>query len=374
MRRFPTVGLKLPAAFVILLGLGCLPQEDSDSRAGESDEDEVVPTDLTGVTIVPERWLSDWDSTSNLDSPAIWLGAEGNWVISTAKGTHDLWVHDASDGSLLRRIGGPGSELGEFDRPNGIAVTRHILFVVERDNHRVQMLSLPEFQPLGFFGENELIRPYGIAFYTRDDGVTVVYVTDDYGNDEDLPDGQDPSGDFTQRVKQYEIRFGSNGEPLATYVRSFGEADGPGALFVVETIQLDGEHGLLLIVDEHNFELEVYGLDGEYMNRSVANGLFRAGDPEGVMLYRCNSEGYWILTDQGTTRTVFHLLERRTFSHIGSFAGETTANTDGIWLHQDPIPELGQGAIVAVHDDGGLAAFAWEDVAAAFDLRTCSLN
>ena len=50
-----------------------------------------------------------------------------------------------------------------------------------------------------------------------------------------------------------------------------------------------------------------------------------------------------------------------------------TANTDGIWLHQGEIPGLGDGLSVALHDDGGLAAFAWEDVAAAFSLATgCS--
>jgi 3-phytase len=88
------------------------------------------------------------------------------------------------------------------------------------------------------------------------------------------------------------------------------------------------------------------------------------------MLYRCGTEGYWILTDQGGTRSIFHVLDRRTFERLGSFAGEVTANTDGIWLTQGTVPGLGQGALVALHDDGGLGAFAWEDVAGALGLET----
>jgi 3-phytase len=92
------------------------------------------------------------------------------------------------------------------------------------------------------------------------------------------------------------------------------------------------------------------------------------------MLYRCGDQGYWILTDQGETRTVFHLLDRRTFEFLGSFAGEVTANTDGIWLTQETVAGLGRGALFALHDDGGVAAFAWDDIASAFGLRTgCTL-
>jgi 3-phytase len=94
------------------------------------------------------------------------------------------------------------------------------------------------------------------------------------------------------------------------------------------------------------------------------------GDPEGVMLYRCGDAGYWILTDQGPERTLFHILERESFQHLGSFTGAVTANTDGISLVQERIPGLGDGALFAVHDDGGLTAFAWQDISGALGLRS----
>jgi 3-phytase len=349
-------------------------QEESGGRvpilAEGGSEDDVVPSDLTGVTIVPERWISAWDTTSNLDSPAFWSDGERAWVVSMAKNTHDLWVHNASDGTLLRRVGNQGSAEGEFDYPNGIAIIGDLLLVVERDGHRVQMLTLPDFRPLGWFGADELIRPYGIALFPEGDGSYSVFVTDDYGNEIDHPEGEDPSGDFSRRVKQFSLLFGADGFPEVSLIRAFGESAGEGALMVVESIQVDEEQGFLLVADEHNLELELYGVDGTYRNQTVGRDLYRHGDPEGIMLYRCGSEGYWILTDQGDARTVFHVLDRRGFQSLGSFTGEVTANTDGIWLSQREVRNLGGGALFAVHDDGGVAAFAWKDIARALGLRT----
>jgi 3-phytase len=360
---------------LVLLGSACGPREDAasksvgDAGAAKGDLAPRAETDLTGITVLAERWVSSWDTTSNLDSPAVWLGAEGAWVVATAKGTHDLWVYDASTGALLKRVGRMGSGLGEFQYPNGIAIAGDLLLVVERDNHRVQALSLPAFHPLGTFGEEELTRPYGIAFFTQEDGTLQVYVTDDYGNEEDLPSGQDPTGDFTRRVKRFALGV-EDGTLEVRFLGAFGEATGPGALLVVESIQVDEAQDLLLVADEHRFELEAYRLDGTYQGRTLAAGSYRFGDPEGIMLYRCGGEGYWILTDQGETRTVFHLLDRNTFEPLGSFSGKVTANTDGIWLEQRAMPGLGSGALFALHDDGGLAAFAWDEVAAALGLET----
>jgi 3-phytase len=171
-------------------------------------------------------------------------------------------------------------------------------------------------------------------------------------------------------VKQFELQVGSDEAPEASFVRAFGQGEGPGALRVVESIQVDEEHGVLLIADEHRFELELYNLEGEYLDRTVGAGLYRYGDPEGIALYRCGSDGYWILTDQGEARSVFHVLDRQTFQHLGSFAGRVTANTDGIWLDQGEVPGLGQGILLASHLDGAVAALAWEDVATALGLRT----
>ena len=54
-------------------------------------------------------------------------------------------------------MGSSGNAPGQLSRPNGIAtVDDKYVFVVERDNHRVQMFALPDFQPLLAFAETDL--------------------------------------------------------------------------------------------------------------------------------------------------------------------------------------------------------------------------
>ena len=55
-----------------------------------------------------------------------------------------------------------------------------LLFVVERDNHRVQVLPLPGFAPVGSFGDGELRSPYGLWLTEAAPGELEVYVTDSF--------------------------------------------------------------------------------------------------------------------------------------------------------------------------------------------------
>src|SRR3546814_3545447 len=78
----------------------------------------------------------------NIDSPAAWAAPDGRvLVIATAKATDRLVVYDGATGETLRHVGRSGAGEGEFDRPNGVAVVDELLFVVERDNRRVQVRS-----------------------------------------------------------------------------------------------------------------------------------------------------------------------------------------------------------------------------------------
>ena len=87
---------------------------------------------------------------------------------------------------------------------------------------------------------------------------------------------------------------------------------------------------------------------------------------------RCaDGSGWWIGTDQYKDRSVFHLFDRNTLQHVGSFAGKLTANTDGVWLDEQGDARFPQGVFYAVHDDQALAAFDWRDVASALQLNPC---
>ncbi|HEX6938019.1 MAG TPA: hypothetical protein VF158_01310 [Longimicrobiales bacterium] len=360
-RSAPTRALRLAlgATAAAALALGC---DDSPTRAGgdgpPDDSSRVEPDTVT----VSEVYLTERDAALDIDSPVAWRRPDGSvWLFATAKEGDVVLVHDAATGRELRRFGGTGTGAGRLDRPNGIAVAGDLLLVVERDNRRVQGFSLPDLEPLGTFGSDTLRRPYGIAVVETAGGLDV-YITDQ--DERDLPAEQL----LSTRVKQFRVT--RDGDALgATLVRTFGDVSGAGALHAVETIFADPARDRLLIADELSRDINVYTLSGTFTGTEIS-GLFQ-GEPEGIALYRCGNEGYWILTDQHDVRNTFHVLARQGLTYLGAFRGAVTRNTDGVAVIEGDVGPLEAGAFFAVHDDGNIGAFAWADVTGALGLTGC---
>lgn len=330
--------------------------------------------------VVDERYVTLAEPAANIDSVAVTPAREGEpaLLFATAKETDVIKVFDASTGTELREIGGTGSAPEEYRRPNGVAVAGDLLFVVERDNRRVNVRSIADDRVLAVFGENELRKPYGLWLLPLGQDRYRLYVTDAY----EMPDESIPPNEaLDERVKTWrlEIERDDAGRPTGVrneFERSFGETRSPGALRVVESIFGDPAHGRLLIAEEDEspvtgLVIKVYNLDGQFTGRLVGKGIFTA-QAEGIALYACgNGSGYWLSTDQATDRTVYHLFDRKTLRHAGAFTGRTTANTDGIWLAQSGVPGFEAGALFAVHDDQAVSAFDWAEVTRALGLETC---
>ena len=351
------------AATVALLGAGC---GRSDAPAPPKSASAPGPE---GPARLPEAWQTERDTLDNIDSPAVWHGPEGqHWLLSTAKTTDLLVVNDAATGRELRRVGGPGTALGKLERPNGIFVIDDLAMVVERDNQRVQVFRMPAFTPVGTFGDSLLKNPYGIAAYPAPEaGRYVVYVTDNYEMaDESVP----PDSMLGKRVRQFHVAVGARtlkAEPVA----AFGDTSGPGVLKVVESIAADPPNNRLMIAEELETasHIKVYTLDGKFTGRTIDSGLF-PNQAEGIILYACgDTAGYWVTTDQGMAANTFHVFDRQSLAHVGSFQGETTLNTDGIALTQRGFADFPSGAFYAVHNDGNVAAFSWAAIADALNLR-----
>ncbi len=300
---------------------------------------------------VQEVFRSDAWPEGNIDSLALWSGGGRHLLFATGKESDMLYVLDGETGALVRTVGGSGTKAGELDRPNGVVVAGDLLFVVERNNHRVQVFALPGVEPVAVFGENELVKPYGIDAW-RESGAWRLVVTDDF-------DAASP-GDYARRVKAF--RFAGT---TATYLGAFGETEGPGRLDVVETIVADAPNDRLLICDEANKSIDVYTLDGAYTGRSFG-GDFIVGDPEGLGIFRpsgSDDEGWLTITDQRPDITVFHVMSRDGARYIGSFTGDpVVANTDGICLANGGFGPFRGAALYAVHDDASVAAFSFGDV------------
>ena len=325
------------------------------------------------VRVVPEAWVSAETPAEELDSVATWTADDGAvWAIVTAKSTHRLVVFDGDTGARLRTVGEQGKALGQFSRPNGIAVYGDHVFVVERDNHRVQVLSLPDFTPVGSFGEDVLRSPYGIWINETEPDELELYVTDSfqYGPHYDqLP----PFNELDQRVRRFRVQFDPQGKPLVNYAGAFGDTHPDSALRIVESIAGDAANDRLLVADEdtrHLSTLREYTFAGTYTGRSLPQDVF-AAEAEGVALWSCpDGGGYWFAVDQLAPLTIFHLFDRVSLAPRGSFEGKVTSHTDGVDLHAAGTRRFPGGVLYAVHDDKSLAAFDLRDVATTLGLAS----
>jgi len=326
---------------------------------------------LAEPATVPERYVTQDNPDDELDSLATWPTEDGGtWLIATAKNTHELVVFDADSGEQLRSVGRRGSGDGEFLRPNGLFVHGDLLLVSERDNRRVQMLSLPDFRPLGTFGQDTLRSPYGLWAHEAAPGELHVYVTDSFMDGADFKTVP-PLSQLDQRVRRFLIGFTPDGLPVPQYIASFGETDADTALRIVESLGGDPAHGRLLVADEdarHGAALREYTLHGRFTGGGMDRGSFLA-EPEGIALWACTADaGYWIVADQLQPLTVFRLFDRTSLAPRGAFSGQVTAWTDGVVLHAAPTSRFPAGALFAVHSDRAVAAFDLRDVASALDL------
>jgi 3-phytase len=326
------------------------------------------------VATVAEHYVSEESSADELDSLATWTTEDGRtWLIASAKSTHRLVVFDADSGERLRELGRRGDAPGEFNRPNGVAVHGDHLFVVERDNRRLQVLELPGFRPVVTFGTSELRSPYGLWLHESEPGELEIYVTDSFMHG-DRYDRVPPLTELDQRVRRYRVAIGQDGAARARHVGAFGDTTEAGALRVVESIAGDPAHDRLLVADESTAlqggasTLVEYSLDGRPTGRRLPSASFRA-QAEGVALWSCpDGGGYWVAVDQLTPLTTFHLFDRITLQPRGSFQGKVTAHTDGVALHAAATPSFPGGVLFAVHDDRAVTAFDLREVARALDL------
>lgn len=320
------------------------------------------------ATLIPEAWISNETPAEELDSLAAWPAPDGRTLlIASGKSGNALSVYDGDTGDRLRSVGGPGQGPLQFNRPNGVAIFGDLLFVVERDNRRIQVLHLPDFRHLSSFGQDVLQVPYGLWLHETEPGLLQLYVTDSFMADfrtREVP----PMRLLDQRIKRFQVRLGADGSVEPRYLGSFGDTGEAGALRMVESIAGDPAHDRLLIAEEDQrvgSTLRDYTLDGRYSGRSLP--AFTA-DAEGVALWACDANaGYWIAVDQ-LRPTIFRVFDRDSLEPRGTFSGERVSNTDGLAVHASGTARFPAGALYTLQDDKAIAAFDLREVARAMNL------
>ena len=297
--------------------------------------------------------------TSGLDSPAIWVAEDpaNSILFTSAKKSHNLEMEDPTDGTYMGVFGSSGSNPGEFNRPNGVAVAYNFIFsgesidlllVTERDNNRVSVFKLPDLNCLLTFGDNIMDQPMGIAvnWYQGD---LYVYVTSPGHSDRPV----------------YIYKLYDNGGTLAASLETSFSVSPAGE----ESIVVDGYLQRVLVADEQG-EVYVYTLFGESLIAKFGQGYF-GGDVEGIVIYDCGLDsGYVIISDQQRP-TEFEVFSRKSYHHIGTFTGKgnhVPEDTDGLAITQATLPNLPNGAFWSQNNDRSVFCFDWKAIADSFGL------
>ena len=317
---------------------------------------------LTFLLIISVPLYHEFDSppdgNGTIDSIAIWVAPNPreSLVFLTDKTRDCVEVHSPVSKFFLRRIGSSGSGNGELSYPNGITVGYNIpfgsrrgdvLFVVERDNHRLSMFSLPEGEFVGHFGANDLEEPYGIALYWKGEQLQA-WVTET---------GSSPDG-----VMVYDIS--TSGQNLTGRLNFSFSAAGS-----LESLVIDPVTRRALVCDEGDgHDIMVYDLRGNLLQRFGKDRF--VNEPEGIVIYELgDGKGYIIVADQNASPTEFEVFDRVTYESLGQFTGETDG-TDGIALTQAALPNLPQGSFYAINSDKTGHVYDWAEIAKAMDLQT----
>jgi 3-phytase len=305
--------------------------------------------------IIARTWASSGTTYAETDSLAACRVGTQVRLFATSKHGHRLDVFDAANGKFITSVGTEGADKGQFRRPNGIVSanlkndpSRPILFVVERDNARVQAIWPDTYKSAGIFGKGILTRPYGAAIAEEHDGL-VLYVSDDR-----VPDHK--------CIRRFAI-VESAGEISANYLGSLGDTSGEGAILKPESLVWDPVMKVLLICDEDKSRknVKVYGSDGKFRGKLFAGGIVQ-GDPEGLVIADSSRGGFIILTDQRKDITIWHLFDRRSYQYLTSVTGKPAiTNTDGICLFPQAFGPFKKGALFAVDNDADIHAFELDD-------------
>lgn len=325
--------------------------------ACKSDKQNEIILNLT------EDYQTERNEDDNVDSPAFWSNDSLNWVIATSKASNKLLVYDVVNGKLVKEVCSTGVEKGQLKRPNGISVVDNYVFVVERDNKRIQIFQLPEFHSLGFIVNNDIIKPYGLFVHKLDTDKFKIYLTDNY---EDAYETVPVDSLLNKRVHIYNLKI-ENDSLIYNFEKFFGETKGEGVLRIVESVYGDALYNNILISEEDTTDssVKVYDFEGNYKNIKFGKDLFY-GQVEGISLYEDGDNGFWIVTDQSKIHNRFLIFDRKTFAYKGYFEGKNTLNTDGIWLTTKPVGKYKKGVFFAVHDDGNLSFFDFEKILSKF--------
>jgi DNA-binding beta-propeller fold protein YncE len=177
-----------------------------------------------------------------LIDPACVALSPDNLVLVADHDPHCIFVFH-TDGRLVRRIGSEGPSLGCFKQPRGMCVsTDSLLFVADKENHRVQVFNLTSGVLLFAFGskgseEGQFIQPMSVCLSPDE---SQLFVADS----------------MNHRIQVFDQH--------GNFLRQWGsKGSGPGQLMHPQAVLVTAR-GDVLVADRDNHRVNVYSAEGVF--------------------------------------------------------------------------------------------------------------
>jgi 3-phytase len=246
-------------------------------------------------------WKTLCHSKTSMDKLQWWYNkySKEYWLFILSKDCSKIFILNALSGKYIKSLGTCGDKVGEFDGPVDMTIYDDYLIILEKDNHRVQIFSLPELVYVGFIGEIELSNPNcieSIKLKKDNKEFCCLYIGDNLDNK--------PS-----RRKCY-FRFIFEINKMGIYDTEVLkiEPDNKGELGYIESIRYDSVHDNLLIVDKLSKDIKVFNFENNY-KKTILKDQFK-GEPGDIDLMKDNNKGMIFIGDFSRLDNFFHIYSR----------------------------------------------------------------
>ena len=212
----------------------------------------VGETDIPGspftVNVLPslEKRGVPIDTITGINCPwDVAVSKSGRIIVSEYYGGHCISIL-SRDGTKITKFGSQGSSEGQFNGPDGVAITtdNHIL-VNDRFNHRIQLFTM-EGKFLRSFGEKEkqFINPAGIAVHSSG----LVFIAD--------------SGNHCIQVLHPD---------LSLFHKIGVKGSEPGQFLATNDVAFDSR-GIVYVTDCNNHRVQSFSADGQFISSFGSRG------------------------------------------------------------------------------------------------------
>jgi myo-inositol-hexaphosphate 3-phosphohydrolase len=280
------------------------------------------------------------------DSVAVWIAPnpDDSLLFITHKKGAKVTVWNLKTKTIIRTLTG-------FNNPNGVAVDQvdGTVYVTDRYNHLVKKYFANDIlngitSPVLSFGSgfSTSTEPMGVTVY-HNNQTSYIYVT------------------YIGSSTKYIRAFKSDGTLCREWkVGSVG----------LESIKADDENNLIYVADESSNLVKVYTPEGTFL-QNFGQGIFGGSnpDPEGIDIYKCNDDGYIIVSDQKAKE--FEIFDRKTFQNLAKFKVSVASDTDGIVITQTSLANFTFGGFFAQSRDRYVEGVKWEKIAQATGMTIC---